>query len=136
MLRKVSPSKMWWWVAMTSKSLWLPAPSKIASPSPAALMVMGFSAVPFQGKRPGAGEWRAQRVDVVQAFRTVKAGMDEYGVAGLNFVHADGGPIAAAGAVIGVLESDKARLLARAFMIGGIHVEDASALVRISVRRA
>ena len=47
MLRKVSPSKMWCCVAMTSKSLWLPAPSKIASPSPAPLMVMGFSAVPF-----------------------------------------------------------------------------------------
>ena len=53
-------------MAITSKSLWLPAPSKIASPSPAALMVMGFSAVPFKRKGPGAGERRAQRVDVVE----------------------------------------------------------------------
>jgi len=50
-LRKVNPSKMWWWVAITSNSLWLPAPSKIASPSPAALMAMA-SRRALQGKRP------------------------------------------------------------------------------------
>ena len=55
--------------------------------------------------------------------------MDEYGVAGLGFVHADRGPIAAACAVIGGLEADKTRLLARAFMVGRIDVEDAAARV-------
>jgi hypothetical protein len=82
-------------------------------------MVMGFSAVPFRESDQEPVKWRAQRVDVVQAVRTVQAGMDEYGVAGLGFVHADCGPVAAAGAVVGVLEADEARLLARAFMVGG-----------------
>ena len=47
-LRKVSPSKMWCCEAVTSNSAWLPAPSKITSPSPADLMVIGFSFVPFK----------------------------------------------------------------------------------------
>ncbi len=83
----------------------------------------------LQGKRPGAAERPAQRVDIVQTIRTVKARMDKYRVAGLGFVRADRRPIAAAGAVVGVLNTDKARLLARAFMVGGIHVQDASALI-------
>ena len=55
--------------------------------------------------------------------------MDENGVAGLGFGHADRGPVAAAFAVVGGLEADKARLLARTFVVGRIDVEDAAARV-------
>jgi hypothetical protein len=45
-LRKVIPSKYVWSAARTSKSAKLPLPSKTTSPSPAATIAMGMSAVP------------------------------------------------------------------------------------------
>ena len=122
-LRKVRPSKMWWAVAMTSKSLWLPAPSKIASPSPAALMVIGFSAVPFRVRDKVAGEGRGQRVDVVQAIGAVQAGMDQDGVAGLCAFLPNHAPIAEAGAVVGVQDAGEVSAPGGALVVGGIHVE-------------
>ena len=52
--------------------------------------------------------------------------MDEDGVAGLGFLHADGSPIAAAFAVVGCLKADEAGFELRAFVVVGIDVEGAS----------
>ena len=90
---------------------------------------MGFSAVPFNESDQRAGERRAQRIDIVQTFRTVEPGMDEDRVAGLGLVHPDRRPVTAALAVVGGLDADKTGLLPWAFMVGGIDVEDAPSRV-------
>jgi hypothetical protein len=46
-LRNVMPSKMWYAEPITSNNLNAPSPSKTTSPSPADLITIGLSAVPF-----------------------------------------------------------------------------------------
>ena len=88
----------------------MPSPSKITSPSPAALIVMGFSGVPFSVSDIDAVEGRHHRVDVVQPLGFVEAGVDQDRVARLSPALPDDAPVAEAGAVVGLQEAGEAGL--------------------------
>ena len=73
--------------ALTLKRLKAPLPSKIASPSPAALMAMGFSGVPLGRQVVGAIERNradGEIVRVLVAVVLVDARMNQDGVAGFT----------------------------------------------------
>ena len=83
----------------------------------------------FERQRHGAVKGRHHGIDVVEAFGAVEAGVDEQRIAGLGAALPDDGPVAEAGAVVGLQDTGEGGLLAGAEVVGRVDVQGAAALV-------
>ena len=87
----------------------------------------------FERQRHGAVKGRHHGVDIVEAFGPVEAGVDEQGIAGLGAALPHDGPVAEAGAVVGLQDAGEGRLLPRAEVVGRVDVQGAAARVGLGL---
>ena len=88
----------------------------------------------LQGQIECAIEGRSQRIDVIEAFRPVQAGVNQQRIARLRLPLPNDAPVAEPGAVIGFQNAGECRFLARAFMLGRVNVQRAPAGIGLRFR--